>query len=211
MIVLYVLLGILGLLLLLLAVPAGAWIRYSSEGMCLKVIYGPLRIGILPKKNKKPKKKKEKKEKPKEKKKKVKETPKAPGETDLPKKGGSVKDLLEYVPVGLNLLGAIRRRLLLRKLVVLVNLAGDDPCDLATLYGKANGALATATVLLERAFRIRKRDMQVYCDFLADSTEVYAELEIAACPLRLIAVAVRYGIQALKIFLKQQKMKKAVQ
>lgn len=215
MIVLYILLGILGLIFFLLLLPAGAHLIYSSEGMSLKVIYGPVRLRILPKKIKKPKdkKKKEKKEKkPKpEKKKKKKEPPKVPGETDLPKKGGSVKDLLEYLPVGLKLLDAIRRRLLLKKLVVLVNLAGDDPCDLALLYGKANAGFAAALPLLERAFRIRKRDMQVYCDFTADSTEVYAELNIRACPLRLLAVVIRYGYRALKIFLKQRKSKKAVQ
>lgn len=215
MIVLYCFLGFLALIFLLLLLPAGAWVRYSSDGLTLKVIYGPIRLQIVPKKKKAPKKEKPKKEKkPKAEKakkpKKKAEPPKAPTETQVPKKGGSVKELLEYVPIGLKLLGAIERRLMLRNLVVLVKLAGDDPCDLALLYGKANAAIAAALPLLEAAFRIRKRDIQVFCDFTADSTEVYAELDIAACPLRLIAVVLRYGFQALKTYLKQQKTKKAV-
>ena len=130
--------------------------------------------------------------------------------TEAPKKGGNLKDLMEYVPIGLDLLNAIRRRLLMRKLVLLVNLAGNDPCDLALLYGKANAGVAGALPLLERCFRIRHRDVQVFCDFTADSTEVYAELEIVACPARLLAVLLRYGWKLLRTYLKQ-KSKKAVQ
>lgn len=206
MIAVYILLGILGILLLLLCLPAGVHLRYSAAGMALKLVYGPIRLQLLPSKGKKKKKKEKKpKEKP---------APKEPepvkNATEAPKKGGNLKDLMEYVPIGLDLLNAIRRRLLMRKLVLLVNLAGNDPCDLALLYGKANAGVAGALPLLERCFRIRHRDVQVFCDFTADSTEVYAELEIVACPARLLAVLLRYGWKLLRTYLKQ-KSKKAVQ
>ncbi len=206
MIAVYILLGILGVLLLLLCLPAGVHLRYSAAGMALKLVYGPIRLRLLPSKGKKKKKKEKKpKEKP---------APKEPepvkNATEPPKKGGNLKDLMEYVPIGLDLLNAIRRRLLMRKLVLLVNLAGNDPCDLALLYGKANAGVACALPLLERCFRIRHRDVQVFCDFTADSTEVYAELEIVACPARLLAVLLRYGWKLLRTYLKQ-KSKKAVQ
>lgn len=206
MIAVYILLGILGVLLLLLCLPAGVHLRYSAAGMALKLVYGPIRLQLLPSKGKKKKKKEKKpKEKP---------APKEPepvkNATEAPKKGGNLKDLMAYVPIGLDLLNAIRRRLLMRKLVLLVNLAGNDPCDLALLYGKANAGVAGALPLLERCFRIRHRDVQVFCDFTADSTEVYAELEIVACPARLLAVLLRYGWKLLRTYLKQ-KSKKAVQ
>lgn len=206
MIAVYILLGILGVLLLLLCLPAGVHLRYSAAGMALKLVYGPIRLRLLPAKGKKKKKKEKKpKEKP---------APKEPepvkNATEAPKKGGNLKDLMAYVPIGLDLLNAIRRRLLMRKLVLLVNLAGNDPCDLALLYGKANAGVAGALPLLERCFRIRHRDVQVFCDFTADSTEVYAELEIVACPARLLAVLLRYGWKLLRTYLKQ-KSKKAVQ
>lgn len=206
MIAVYILLGILGILLLLLCLPAGVHLRYSAAGMALKLVYGPIRLRLLPANGKKKKKKEKKpKEKP---------APKEPepvkNATEAPKKGGNLKDLMEYVPIGLDLLNAIRRRLLMRKLVLLVNLAGNDPCDLALLYGKANAGVAGALPLLERCFRIRHRDVQVFCDFTADSTEVYAELEIVACPARLLAVLLRYGWKLLRTYLKQ-KSKKAVQ
>ena len=156
MIAVYILLGILGVLLLLLCLPAGVHLRYSAAGMALKLVYGPIRLRLLPSKGKKKKKKEKKpKEKP---------APKEPepvkNATEAPKKGGNLKDLMEYVPIGLDLLNAIRRRLLMRKLVLLVNLAGNDPCDLALLYGKANAGVACALPLLERCFRIRHRDVQ---------------------------------------------------
>lgn len=206
MIAVYILLGILGILLLLLCLPAGVHLCYSAAGMALKLVYGPIRLRLLPAKGKKKKKKEKKpKEKPA-----PKELESVKNATEAPKKGGNLKDLMEYVPIGLDLLNAIRRRLLMRKLVLLVNLAGNDPCDLALLYGKANAGVAGALPLLERCFRIRHRDVQVFCDFTADSTEVYAELEIVACPARLLAVLLRYGWKLLRTYLKQ-KSKKAVQ
>lgn len=240
MIALYILLGILGLLVLLLLIPAGVWLRYSSEGFHLKVIYGPIRLQLMPKKprkirnpeaeerkkqkklEKKQQKDAQKKAKKAEEKKKQQEAQRkrekagipanpVPGATELPQKGGSVKQLLEYVPVALRLLDAIRVRLLLRKLVLLVNLGGDDPADLAEKYGKVTAAVASSINLLERAFRIRRRDVQVYFDFMADGTEVYAELDLVVSPIRILAIAIRYGWQALMIYLKQQKSKKEVQ
>lgn len=213
MIALYIVLGILGILFLLLCLPAGVYLRYRSAGMFLKLVYGPVRLQLLPseggKKKKKKKKPKKEKKPEKDKSKKEKGSKQKQENEHTPKKGGSLKDLLEYAPIGLDLLGAIRRSLLMRKLVLLVNLAGSDPCDLAVLYGKANAGVACALPLLERAFRIRQRDIQVFCDFTADSTEVYAELEIVACPARLIAVVLRYGWKLLRTYMKQ-KSKKAV-
>lgn len=207
MIALYIVLGILGMLFLLLCLPAGVYLRYSAEGMSLKLVYGPLRFQLLPSRGGKKTKKEKKPGKAAPKK--VKSTKPVPKVEHTSPKGGKLKDLMEYIPIGRNFLGAIRRSLLMRRLVLLVNLAGNDPCDLALLYGKANAGVACAMPLLERAFRIRQRDIQVFCDFTADSTEVYAELEIVACPARLIAVALRYGWRLLRTFMKQ-KSKKAV-
>lgn len=204
MILLYILLGLLFLVLLL---PMGLRVRYSAAGLGLALVIGPVRLRLLPRKEGRPKRPKEKQEKKKE----PQEAPKpAADQPGQKKKGGDVGKLFAYVPVALDLLEAVRRSLVVRNLELLVNLAGDDPCDLAVSYGRAWAAIGNMLPILERSFHIRRRDVQVFCDFTAEKTEVYADLEIVAAPARLIAVFCRYGFRMLKIYWNQN-MKKAVQ
>ncbi|MCI6728911.1 MAG: DUF2953 domain-containing protein [Clostridiales bacterium] len=209
MIAVYILLGFLGILLLILLLPAGVHVRYDREGLLVRLVLGPVRWQLLPRRRKK-KEKAGKKEQAKEK-----SPPKAAAGHKKPpeeqKKGGSLRELLTYVPTGLELLNAIRRSLVMRKLELLVNLGGDDPCDLALLYGKAWAGLGSIIPLLERCFRIRRRNIQVFCDFTAESTEIFAQGEIVACPARLLGIAVRYGWRLFRQYEKNKKTKKAVQ
>ena len=63
--------------------------------------------------------------------------------------------------------------------------------------------------LLERAFRLRRKDIRIFCDFLAETTELYWNLELVACPARLLWVLLRQGPALLRIY-EQQKNQKAV-
>ena len=62
--------------------------------------------------------------------------------------------------------------------------------------------------LLERCFVIKKRDIQIQCDFTASETLVTARLDITITLGRIIALAVRYGVRALVEFLKISKSRK---
>lgn len=199
MIVGYVLLVLLSIVLVAIFLPMGIRLRYQKEGLTLKLVIGPLYLTLVPRKKKR---KKKPKKKPKEKKKSTKPKEQRLGTDAQKPKGGKLSDLMDYLPWIFELIGHFRRRLLMRKLTLLVNLAGDDPCDLALLYGKANGALGVVIPLLEKSFRIRKRDIQVYCDFLAEKTEIYLDLDIVACPARLLVLSLRYGYKFLKIIWK---------
>ena len=122
--------------------------------------------------------------------------------------GGSVLDFLPLVKVGLNFLGDFRRKLRLNRLELKLIMAGDDPCDLATNYGKAWAALGNLFPLLERAFVIKKRDIEVECDFTASEMLIIARLDITITLGRIIALAVVYGIRALREYLKIMKLRK---
>lgn len=198
---LYVLLGVLGLLLIALFLPVGIRFRYNAEGVLLKLVLGPVRWRLYPRKKKCPKEEKEKPKKKVKQKEKSKKTEEK--KTEEQKKGGTIRPLLQYVPLGMEFLGDIRRSILMRKLELFVNLAGDDPCDLAILYGTAWGAIEAVRPMMHNAFRIRKEDVQVFCDFTAESTEVYVDTEIVACPARLLVIVLRYGWRALEIYRKQ--------
>ena len=192
----------LGIVVLLAVLPLGVRIRYDCDGIAVMVLAGPVRILVFPR----PKKEKKKKEKPKPEKKKT-----APSEKEPPKKekaGGSLTDFLPLVKLALELLNCFRRKLRVDNLRLKLVLAGDDPCDLAVNYVRAWAALGNLLPRLERVLVIRKRDLNVECDFTADSTVVTAGLDITITLGRLIALAVVYGLRGLKEFLSISKKRK---
>lgn len=182
-------------IILLAVLPLGVSAEYDERGPLVKLIAGWIRIQLYPGK---PGKKKEKEKKPKEKTRKKKT---ASGDQKASKKsGGSWTDSLPLVQVALDFLGDFRRKLRVNRLEMKLILAGDDPCDLAVNYGKAWAALGNLMPQLERLFVIKKRDVEVECDFTASKTLVTARLDLTITLGRLIALVVRYGIRALKEF-----------
>ena len=81
-------------------------------------------------------------------------------------------------------------------------MAGGDPCNLAVNYGKAWAAVGNLMPQLERFLVIKKRDVQVECDFTGSQTLIIARLAITITIGRIISMAVRYGIRALRAYLK---------
>ena len=55
---------------------------------------------------------------------------------------------------------------------------------------------------LERFFVISKRDVEVECDFTAGQTLIIARLDLTITIGRLLSMAVRYGIRAVREYLK---------
>ena len=190
----------LGVLFFLAALPLGVSVKYNADGLLARVILGPVKFTIFPRPKKKKKEKQAKKP----------EAPKsAKPKEDLPKppqppaeeknkeaqkeKGGSLMDFLPLVKVALDL-----------KLI----LAGDDPCDLAVNYGRAWAAVGNLMPHLERLFVIKKRNIEVECDFTASQTLVIAHADVTITLGRLITLAVRYGIRAVKEFLNIMKKRR---
>ena len=201
----------LGIIVLLAILPLGACVKYNADGPLVKIIAGPIRFTVFPmkKKEKKPKEEKEKKQKKAEPELAAQDTGKtAQKQEEKKEKGGSLIDFLPLVQVALDLLGDFRRKLRLNRLELKLIMAGDDPCDLAVNYGRAWAAVGNLFPLLERAFVIKKRDIEVECDFTASETLVIARLDITITLGRLIALAVRYGIRALREYLKIMKLRK---
>lgn len=212
----------LGVVTLLAVLPLGASLRFDAAGFVARVILGPLKITVfpLPKKEKKDKKEHQKKktetaapeQKP--------EPPKAPAPKapqnpppppqPKPKKedGGKLTDFLPLVKVALDLLSDFRRKLRLDVLEVKLILAADDPCDLAVNYGRTWAAVGNLMPQLERFFVIKKRDIQVECDFTASDTLVIARLDLTITLGRLLALVAVYGFRAVKEFLKINKQRK---
>ena len=206
----------LGIVLLLAVLPIGVRVRYNSEGLLVKIIAGPVKITLLPrpKKKKKEKKKKEKKSAvapaaQEENLPKPPQPPKAPKEKK-PKgeKGGSLLDFLPLVKTALDFLGDFRRKLRLDNLYLRLILAGDDPCNLAVNYGRAWAAVGNLLPQLEKWFVIKKRDIEVECDFETSETLVIAHLDLTITLGRLLAAVVKFAVRALIEYLKFRKKRK---
>lgn len=206
----------LGIVLLLAVIPVGVRIRYNAEGALVKVIVGPVKITVfpLPRKEKKEKKKKE----PKKKEKKAEEEENLPKPPQPPKqkqekkpkeeKGGSILDFIPLVQAVFDFLGDFRRKLRLDNIYLRLIMAGGDPCDLAVNYGRAWAAVGNLLPRLETYFVIKKRDIEVECDFEASETLVIAHLDLTITIGRLFTSAGKFAVRALKEFMNIKKKRK---
>lgn len=184
------------ILVLLACLPLGGSVRYDESGLRVQLLLGHIRITLYPVPgwldrllHKSPKEeKKPKTPQPKA-------GPEAPAET-----GGDWKRFLPLLQTGLDFLGDFRRKLRVNHLVLHLTLGGDDPADLAVNYGRAWAALGNLTPQLERAFVIKKRDMEVRCDFLSENTKITFAMDLTITLGRLLSLAVVYGIRIIKQF-----------
>ena len=197
-------------LLALAILPLGIRVRYNEAGFLLRVIAGPLKITVFPRK------KKPKKQKAKQIKQNAEKSPESTDSGDTPpqppkplpepkEKGGSLTRFLPLVRLGLKFLGDFRRKLRVDNLCLRLILAGDDPCDLAVNYGRVWAAASNLMPQLERLFVIKKRDIQVECDFTAEEISVIAHVDITITLGRLLTLAVVYGIRVLFEFLSMKR------
>lgn len=176
----------LAVLLLIGILPIGVNAVYDANGVAARLIAGPFRFFVYPQ-NKKKKQKTEKK--------KTKET------EETSDKGGNYKDFLPIVRLILNLLVDLRRKIRINNLLLKIVLCGDDPCDLAVNYGRAWAALGNLMPHLERTFVIKKRDLEVECDFLAEKTTVLANVDITITVAGLFGLGFRHGFKIIKEYL----------
>jgi hypothetical protein len=61
---------------------------------------------------------------------------------------------------------------------------------------------------LERFLVIKKRDVEVECDFTASETTILARLDLTITLGRILSLAVRYAIRALREFIKINQKRK---
>ncbi|MBE6941463.1 MAG: DUF2953 domain-containing protein [Ruminococcaceae bacterium] len=184
----------LAVLVLLGCLPLGVRGIYAASGATADLLIGPVKIRLLP-----GKKKEKKPEKPKEKKPAAEKKPTSKQEE---KKGGSFTDFLPLVKVATDFLGDLRRKIRIKRLEMHLCMAGGDPCDLGINYGRAWAAVGNLMPQLERLFVIKKRDIQVACDFTQSQTTVYVRADITITLGRLLGLLLRYGWRGGKEFLK---------
>lgn len=195
----------LAVIVLLAITPIGVSAMYDANGPLVRLIAGPMKMTVYPSKSN-PEGEKAKTTKPSA----VSKPTEAKKTSEKNEKtgGGSVADFLPLVKIVLELLDDFRWKLRVSKLYLKVILAGGDPCDLATNYGKAWAAIGNLWPLLERSLVIKKRDVEVACDFVAEQTLVTARLDLTITIGRLIHLCGKHGIRALREYLNIMKSRK---
>ena len=192
----------LGVFVLLAILPLGVSVKYSQAGPLVRLILGPIHLTLLPKN------KKAKKPNPKAEEKKAQTASEKVTRPLVEEKGGSITDFLPLVKVLGQFLNGFRKKLRVKVLNLKLTMAADDPCDLAVNYGKAWAALGNLMPQLERIFVIKKRNLEVACDFTASQTLILARLDLTITLGRLISLVTVTAFRALKTYLNIKKKRK---
>lgn len=192
-------------LFVLAMIPLGVLVCYEKEPV-VKIIIGFVRLTVFPLPDRMRRKKKKKAQK-------TPQQPKAAVEADNTKPTSTeISDYIPFLQLGIDFLNAFRKKLRIQQLNVRVIMAGDDPCDLAVSYGRAWAAAGNLISALERVFVIKKRDIEVECDFTATKTVFNVKAELTITLGRILMLAAIYGIRAVRAYLSMKKKhEKAVQ
>lgn len=207
-----ILLIVLGVLAVLAAVPLKLALAYDQGNFRAAVRVGPVTVFRYPAKKPEPENPSAKeengpageKEKPSpkagasEEKTVGKEPAPAPALTQPEKNRDSLEKWMPFVRIGWELLGDLRRKLAVDRLVFRLVLADPDPCDLAVKYGRALAVKESLLPLLERGLEIRSREIDIRCDFTAEKTQLTARGDVVLTLGRAAALAAVYGVRAMK-------------
>lgn len=180
--------AILLVLFLISRIRVGGWVRYDEDGLVAKGKLGLIRIQLYP-----PKPKKE---------------PPPQAEDHPKKKGGTLSLLKDLIPVACQAVNHLRKKLRVDKLDLWLVLGGEDPAQVAMNYGYANAAVGALIHPLESAFHIKERQLHIAASFARSEPLVTLEAQVTLTIGQALALAVRYGWKALKIYLRHSKPQK---
>lgn len=199
---LYVLLVIVTVCLVISLIPVGVHATYGESGANVVICVGLLKIQLIPKKPKMPKnpKKEKKQRKKKQKAEETDGTEAAEKAEETPKRdiGGMIPLFRELLGLALELLGCVKRKLRMDRLILRLNIggAGENPAASAMLYGSAWAAIGSLTPVLERIFNIRQRDIQAEINFQQEDNRIYAEAKLTILVGDVFKMGVYYGLRA---------------
>ena len=203
-------LWILGILLVLLAVVVllrvGVHIRFGTE-LCVTAIAGPIRIQLVPPKERKKPEKAEEEKPPKPKKEKP-EGKRRSLDLTADDIRGALPALWESLKRGLR---RTRQRLRIDPMQLSVCFGGDDPAQVAELYGLANSAMWLVMPEVERLVRMPDPRIHLEMDFSGAETRLSGQVGLSFQIRDLLAIGFAFAGPALRWYRTFQKEKRARQ
>ena len=200
--------GILLLLILvLLLLRVGVRLQFGEE-LRVTAIAGPIRLQLVPEPEKK------KPDKPKKEKAPKKKKEKTPEDGEKKKSLGlTVHDIRSALPAlweslkrGLR---RTRKRLRIDPMRLSVCFGGDDPAQVAELYGWANTAMWTVMPEMERLTRMPDPRIHLETDFTASETRISGEVGLSFRIGDLLAIGFAFAGPALRWYRAFRKEKSA--
>ena len=161
---------IITVILFILLLRLGVIIEYSDTGFFIYLKAGVFSFNVYPGSDEKVKKKKLKKEK------------------DFSFKPGSLNEFLDMLKIIKKALSRLKRKLLVKHLVIKYIAAGSDPAETAMSFGASNAVLGIIMPVLEKHFKIKKRDISVTADFESTQKKIYLKLAVSIAVWELLYV-----------------------
>lgn len=189
-IVLWILLALTAVVTLAIILPVGIRVRYHGGILKLWYTVGPIRLLRYPEDSKAQEKRKKSKIN-------IRTVLNEPIKANR-KYDSVLGDFWAELKTTLGLVWQLRPKLRIKRLVLKLHLAGDDPAALAMQYGGAWAAMGNLLPLLEEAFILKKRELDVDCDFSGGTTTLDAKLDITIGLGRLLLCLVRYSMDTLE-------------
>ena len=176
--------------------------EYDGEALFLRVKAGPVKITILPKREKPAKPKKKKKEKP----------PKDDKDEEQPKKKKksplTLPTLLKLVRPALEAVGTFRRKLSVDLLRLHARVGSGDPYSTAMTFGYLQSAVYGLHPLAERALNVKERDVWLTPDFTSDGIAAEGRLILTIRIGQIVWIALVLGWKALLVIIRQRRKKR---
>lgn len=179
-------------------VPLVLRIRYDLAGFFVQLRIGPLAFQLFPIVKKASVKK-------------VKSATKKQEVKTKSESGGNIRDFIPLVQTALEFLNTFRQKIRITNLKMRLTIGDPDPFDLSIKYGRGWAILGNTMPLIEQIFVIKKRDLQITCDYSAVKSTLYVSGDISILFGRLFYILLYYGTHALKQYLNIKNSKKAVQ
>lgn len=155
----------------LAVLPVGLRAIYDKDGLSVKLL-----IGVIPYKLNLTEINEKKYERRMKMRQKMEENPDY--EPRIIRPDGTLREFFPLLDLYLRLLFHEKYKLRVKLLELKLTLANDDPFDLAMNCAKAWAIINALMPQLERILTIKKRKLDVACDFLAEETMIYARADI---------------------------------
>ena len=202
-----IVLGCILLALILVGlIRVGASVDYSEAGLFVKIKAGPVRIQVLPAKEKQKKEKKTKSRHPAD------EGAKAATQKNVK---DTLSLALRFVPLLGEAAGKLVRKIRIDCLKLHVIWGSADPASAAMGFGAGNAALGMLWPIFEHNFHVKKHDLRVDVDFERKTPALTAQAQATLTIGQIVSLGLVLGVKALKIYLgvrrEQTEQKKAVQ
>lgn len=188
-----ILAGVLFCLFLLGLVRLGAGVKYSADGLFLRLRFGLFQFQVYPLKNTK-KEKPEKSPKGKPQKEKQEKAEK--------EKGGSLALVKQMLPLVCQAAGELKRKIRVDTLWLDLTVAADDAAAAAMAYGYANMAIGIIWPMIDQNFVVKDPNITTGVDFYDDTAIIYINAALSMRLGQLVSFGLRFGWKFLRIYLR---------